>query len=103
MNQSICDKFALAILTELFDNPSGLRFTDIKRRLPVTDPVISHRLALLKKHELVKVSPVIDEENDEKYFVYRITNEGSQFAELINIKNLMETVNKIDKRKGIAA
>ena len=98
MAQSIFDKVAFEILSKLFENREGMRFKDFKKALSVSDPVISNRLSLLKVHGLVQVSPVIEDEN-ERYFVYRITPDGIAFADRINISNLMESVAQIERAR----
>jgi DNA-binding HxlR family transcriptional regulator len=97
--QSIFDKTCFEILAKLFDNRAGLRFKDIGDGITVSDPVISNRLSLLKRHELIEVSPVIEEETENKYFVYRITKKGAEFAGRYEIKDLLTEVKKMDKRK----
>ena len=99
MAQSIFDKVCFQILADLFDNRAGLRFRDIKNRLTVSDPVVSNRLSLLKTHGLVEVSPVLEEETENKYFVYKITRDGIKFAEGVDIKNVMEEVKQVENKR----
>lgn len=97
MSNSICDKYTFTILSELLENSQGLRFKEIRMKVTTTDPIISSRLSLLKKYNLVEVSPIVDDDNDEKYFVYRISKEGRKFAESIKIKQLVRHLDKIDR------
>lgn len=99
MALSIFDKVCFEILAILFDDRKGLRFKDFKDKITVSDPVLSRRLSLLKKHGLVQVSPIIDDETESKYFVYKITNEGIGFANRVAISDLMRAVEEIDKRR----
>jgi DNA-binding HxlR family transcriptional regulator len=96
---SIFDKVCFEILAILFDERKGLRFKDFKGKIAVSDPVLSRRLSLLKQHGLVQVSPIVDDETESKYFVYKITNEGIAFANRVAISDLMRAVDEIDRRK----
>lgn len=101
MAQSIFDKVCFQILAALFDNREGLRFKDIKKRLTVSDPVISNRLSLLKVHGLVEVSPVMGEDMEANYFVYRITQVGIKFADRVDITTVLDAVKEIDNRSRL--
>jgi len=97
--QSIFDKVCFEILDLLHDERKGLRFKDFKDRVEISEPAISRRLSLLKKHGLVTVTPIVEEETESKYFVYRITDEGAAFAERIAISDLMRAVKEIENRR----
>lgn len=94
MTQTICDKTAFSILTRLYENPEGLRFRDLKKAIRITEPRLSRKLALLKSYRLVEVCPVLEE--DDKYFAYRITDEGKEFANYIQIQRFLEKVEQLD-------
>lgn len=99
MSDSLFDRISFEILAMLTDNQDGLRFKEFKARLPASDPVISRRLSLLKKHGLVQVKPVMEEETESKYFVYQITDEGMKFAKDAAIDRVLKAVKERDSAK----
>jgi len=91
----LIDKVTWDILVALKQQQEGLRFNEISRIVDATDPVISDRLKVLKKYDLVRVILRFDERTERHFFVHVITAKGVKILEKYKLKQLMRELEKL--------
>lgn len=89
---SLIDKFTWTILTHLH-NEGGSRYKDMRNETNLSDSVVASRLDLLRSYNLVKVTPVVGE--DESFFEYKLTPKGVELVEQLKLDDFMKRLKRI--------
>ena len=93
----LVDKVTWEILLALKQHPTGLRFNEICKVVDTTEPVISDRLKVLKKYDLVRVNVGFDERTERNYFVHVITPKASNILKKYSLKQLLSELERLEK------
>ena len=93
----LVDKVTWEILLALKQRPNGLRFNEICRAVDATEPVISDRLKILKKYDLVRVTVGFDDRTERNYFIHVITPKASNILKKYSLKQLLNELEKLEK------
>ena len=85
------DHVMLATLNQLHEVPDGLRFTELKAKLNVSDTSLVNRLNKLREAGYVTMDAKPGKKG-RSYIAYVLTPSGIELVLALNISTLLETV-----------
>ena len=85
---SVLDAITFSVLSNLYKE-GPMRYVQLKTKLNVSDSSLTSRLTSLTNQKLVTVEAILNE-TGRNYFVYKLTEAGTNLVKTLNIPKILE-------------